>query len=68
MVLVDEIRGRLSEVFSLKKYKIDHVIFGGIAVCATYGALMGASPVQIESSIGMLVAHFIPFRAIRAGK
>jgi len=44
MVLIDEIRGRLSEVFSLKKYKIDHVVFGGIAVIATYGALLSATP------------------------
>jgi hypothetical protein len=26
MILLDEIRGRLAEVFSLKSYKIDHVI------------------------------------------
>lgn len=29
--LVDEIRGRLAEVFSLKTYKIDHVVHGAIA-------------------------------------
>lgn len=29
---------------------------------------MGATPEQIESAIGMVVAHYIPFRAIRAGK
>ena len=28
----------------------------------------GASAEQIESAIGMVVAHFIPWRAIRAGK
>jgi 2-methylcitrate dehydratase len=44
MVLVDEIRGRLAEVFSLKSYKIDHVVHGAIASAATYGALLGASP------------------------
>ncbi len=68
MVLVDEIRGRLAEVFSLKTYKIDHVVHGAIASAATYGALMGASAEQIESAIGMVVAHYIPWRAIRAGK
>lgn len=31
LVLIDEIRGRLAEVFSLKTYKIDHVVHGGIA-------------------------------------
>src|SRR5262249_43190426 len=41
MVLLDEIRGRLAEVFSLKTYKIDHVVHGAIASAATYGALMG---------------------------
>lgn len=44
MVLVDEIRGRLAEVFSLKSYKIDHVVHGAIASAVTYGALLGASP------------------------
>merc|ERR1719445_3009134 len=67
MILLDEIRGRLSEVFSLKTYKIDHVVHGAIASVATYGALMGATADQIECGIGMLVAHYIPWRAIRAG-
>jgi 2-methylcitrate dehydratase len=67
MVLLDEIRGRLAEVFSLKSYKIDHVVHGAIASAATFGAMMGATPEQIESAIGMFVAHAIPFRAIRAG-
>lgn len=68
MVLVDEIRGRLAEVFSLKSYKIDHVVHGAIASAAVFGAMMGATAPQIESAIGMVVAHYIPFRAIRAGK
>ncbi|RYG27035.1 hypothetical protein EON82_00835 [bacterium] len=68
MVLVDEIRGRLAEVFSLKSYKIDHVLHGAIASAATYGAMMGATAEQIESAIGMVVAHYTPWRAIRAGK
>lgn len=75
MVLSDEIRGRLAEVFSLKTYKIgihfnnclDHVVHGAIASIGTYGALMGATAKQIESAIGMFVAHYIPYRAIRAG-
>jgi 2-methylcitrate dehydratase len=68
MILVDEIRGRLAEVFSLKSYKIDHVLHGAVASAATYGAMMGATAEQIESAIGMVVAHHVPFRAIRAGK
>jgi 2-methylcitrate dehydratase len=68
MCLSDEIRGRLAEVFSLKSYKIDHVVHGAIASAATYGALLDATPEQIEHAIGMVVAHYIPFRAIRAGK
>jgi 2-methylcitrate dehydratase len=67
MVLQDEIRGRLSEVFSLKSYRIDHVVHGAIASAAVYGALMGATATQIEYAIGMFVAHYIPWRAIRAG-
>ncbi len=68
MVLLDEIRGRLAEVFSLKTYKIDHVVHGAVASAAVYGAMCGATPEQIESAIGMCVAHFVPWRAIRAGK
>jgi 2-methylcitrate dehydratase len=68
MILLDEIRGRLAEVFSLKTYRIDHVVHGAIASAATYGALLGASPLEIEHAIGMTVAHYIPWRAIRAGK
>jgi 2-methylcitrate dehydratase len=68
MLLLDEIRGRLAEVFSLKEHKIDHVVHGAIASAVVYGALLGATAEQIESSVGMVVAHYIPFRAIRAGK
>ncbi|MFG0327524.1 MAG: MmgE/PrpD family protein [Phycisphaerales bacterium JB037] len=68
MIAIDEIRGRLAEVFSLKSYKIDHVLHGAIASAAVYGAMLGATPEQIESAIGMVVAHYVPFRAIRAGK
>ncbi|HVX11975.1 MAG TPA: MmgE/PrpD family protein [Pirellulales bacterium] len=68
MLLLDEIRGRLAEVFALKNYKIDHVVHGAIASAVVYGALLGATVNQIESAIGMVVAHYIPFRAIRAGK
>jgi 2-methylcitrate dehydratase len=68
MILLDEIRGRLAEVFALKDYKIDHVVHGAIGSAATFGAVMGATAEQIESAIGLVVAHYIPFRAIRAGK
>ena len=67
MIALDEIRGRLAEVFALKDYKIDHVVHGAIASAAIYGAIMGATVDQIESAIGLVVAHYIPFRAIRAG-
>ena len=68
MLLIDEIRGRLAEVFSLKSYKIDHVVHGAIASAVAYGAMVGASVNEIESAVGMTVAHYIPWRAIRAGK
>ena len=67
MIVLDEIRGRLAEVFALRDHKIDHVLHGAIASAAVYGALLGATPEQIESAIGMVVAHYVPFRAIRAG-
>lgn len=43
MVLLDEIRGRLAEVFSLKTYKIDHVVHGAIASAVVYGSMIGAT-------------------------
>ena len=67
MILSDEIRGRLAEAFPLKKYKVDHVVHGAIASAITYGTLIGANPDQIESAVGLLLAHYIPFRVIRHG-
>ncbi|HZL91873.1 MAG TPA: MmgE/PrpD family protein, partial [Pirellulaceae bacterium] len=46
----------------------DHVLHGAIASAAVYGAILGASAEQIESAIGLNVAHFVPFRAIRHGE
>jgi len=67
MLLIDEIRGRLAEVFALRKYAIDHVHHGTVACAAAYAAALGGSEAQIESAIGLAVAHYVPFRAIRAG-
>ena len=67
MLLVDEIRGRLAEVFALRKYAIDHVHHGTVASAAAFAAALGGTEDQIESAIGMAVAHYVPFRAIRAG-
>jgi 2-methylcitrate dehydratase len=67
MLLIDEIRGRLAEVFALRRYAIDHVHHGTVACAAAYAAALGGTPEQIESAIGMAVAHYVPFRAIRAG-
>jgi 2-methylcitrate dehydratase len=68
MLCLDEIRGRLAEVFGLKDHKIDHVLHGAIASAAVFGAVLGAAAEQIESAIGMVVAHYVPFRAIRHGE
>jgi 2-methylcitrate dehydratase len=68
MLCLDEIRGRLAEVFGLKDHKIDHVLHGAIASTAVYGALLGATVEQIESAIGLVVSHYVPFRAIRHGE
>jgi 2-methylcitrate dehydratase len=67
MLLIDEIRGRLAEVFALRRYAIDHVHHGTVACAAAYAAALGGTEDQIESAIGMAVAHYVPFRAIRAG-
>jgi 2-methylcitrate dehydratase len=68
MLLVDEIRGRLAEVFALRDHKIDHVLHGAIASAVVYGALLGATVDEIESAVGLVVAHYVPFRAIRSGE
>ena len=54
MVLIDEIRGRLAEVFPLRKYGIDHVYHGSVACAAAFTAALGGCPLQIESVIGLL--------------
>lgn len=68
MTVLDEIRGRLAEVFALKNHGIDHVLHGAIASAAVFGAVLGTTVDQIESAIGLVVAHYVPFRAIRAGQ
>ena len=68
MICLDEIRGRLAEVFGLKDHKIDHVVHGAIASVAVYGAMLGASVEEIESAMGLLVSHYVPFRSIRHGR
>jgi 2-methylcitrate dehydratase len=68
MLCLEEIRCRLAEVFGLKDHKIDHILHGAIASAAVYGAVLGATPEQIESAIGLTVAHYVPFRAIRHGE
>lgn len=67
MLLIDEIRGRLAEVFPLRRFAIDHVHHGAVATAAAYAAAIGGNEKQIESAIGLAVSHSIPFRAIRAG-
>ena len=67
MLLLDEVRGRLCESFGLKQHGIDHTLHGAIATAAAYGALLGATEAQIESAIGTVVAHYVPWRAIRSG-
>ncbi|MSR27897.1 MAG: hypothetical protein EXS06_12920, partial [Planctomycetaceae bacterium] len=67
MLLIDEIRGRLAEVFPLRTYAIDHVHHGAVASAAACAAALGGDVDAIESAIGMVVAHYVPYRAIRAG-
>jgi 2-methylcitrate dehydratase len=68
MLCLEEIRCRLGEVYGLKDHKIDHVLHGAIASAAVYGAVLRATPEQIESAIGLVVSHYVPFRAIRHGE
>ena len=68
MATLDEIRGRLAEVFALKNHKIDHVVHGAIASAAVYGAMLGATVDQIESAIGLVrrALHSVPRDPARA--
>lgn len=68
MLLIDEIRGRLAEVFALRRYAIDHVHHGAVASAIGFTAALGGTAAEIESAIGMVVAHTVPYRAIRAGE
>jgi 2-methylcitrate dehydratase len=68
MLLIDEIRGRLAEVFALRRYSIDHVHHGAVATAAAFTAALGGTVDQVESAVGLVVAHYVPFRAIRAGE
>jgi 2-methylcitrate dehydratase len=67
MLLVDEIRGRMAEVFALRRHGVDHVHHGAVASACGFTAALGGSVEAIESAIGLVVAHSVPFRAIRAG-
>jgi len=68
MVLLNEIQERLCEAFPLSPHRVDPVLYGAIASTVTYGALMGATPSQIENAISILITHNIPTLAIRQGK
>lgn len=67
MILLDEIRARMAEVFSLNSYKLDHVTHGAIASAVVYGTMLDATPEQIESAVGMIISHYIPWRSTRSG-
>ena len=47
MLLIDEIRGRLAEVFPLRKYAIDHVHHGTVASAAAFTAALGGDAARI---------------------
>ena len=68
MILLGEIQSRLCEAIPLSSYNIDHVFNGAIASLITYGAIMGATPVQIEHAIGLFCAHSLPSTASREGQ
>ena len=60
MILLDEIRGRLSECFPLTNSNTDYAIFGGIASTIVYGALLEANSQQIENAVSMLLSQYLP--------
>ena len=68
MATLDEIRGRLAEVFALKNHKIDHVVHGAIASAAVYGAVLGATrrPDRIGDRAGRRALHSVSRDPARA--
>ena len=68
IILLDEIQTRLAEASPFRKHGIDDGIYAAIASTVTYGALMGGTAEQIESALGILVAHYVPYRAPRNGR
>ena len=51
MILQDEIRGRLTEVYSIKNYKNYHVVHEAFVNAVTHGAFLKASLEEIEHAI-----------------
>jgi 2-methylcitrate dehydratase len=63
MILLDEIRSGLAELFKLRELSINPVINGAIASCITFGKLIEASSDQIELALNLMITHYIPFNA-----
>lgn len=60
LILLDEIKGRLLEA-SVLSSPIDPVLYGALASAITYGALVGATAEQIESAVGIITTHHVPY-------
>ena len=63
MLLIDEIRGRLAEVFALRRYSIDHVHHGAVACAAASPASPDAQSIaaaqlrSLDGRIGAVLAR-----------
>ena len=46
---------------------MDYVLNGAIASTLVYGALLNANVETLESALGLLITHYIPYRSSRYG-
>eukprot|EP00919_Chromeraceae_sp_WS-2016_P052486 GHVR01124568.1.p1 GENE.GHVR01124568.1~~GHVR01124568.1.p1 ORF type:complete len:571 (+),score=145.46 GHVR01124568.1:78-1790(+) len=66
MILIDEIRARLSETVPLHTQYVHNDMNGAVATAAVYGAILGATAEQIQSAIGLTVSHYVPYCALES--
>lgn len=68
LVLHDEIRCKLTDAYPWHQHKIDSCVNGALATIYVYGALVGASPQNIENAVGMYICHYSPWLAERLNR
>lgn len=62
MILMDEINSRLTHYFTYERANIDPKFSMAIAAICSYGAMIGATPQQIETGMGLFGTYYLPFK------